>query len=200
MPSWHNGDMDKAVAQARRNVELLTPFVEEGRTVVATNPTCSMTLRDECPRLLGTPEARNVAEHTTDPTAFLASLHAEGKLNRDFKTGPGKVAYHMPCHLRAQRLGNRTSALLSLLPDTEVTMIQACSGHDGTWAMKRENFEASMRWGRQAFRGVEEADAAVACSDCPLAAIQIEQATGKHPLNPMQILAKSYRGEDNWDS
>ena len=66
--------------------------------------------------------------------------------------------------------------------------------------MKRENFEASMRWGRQAFRGVEEADAAVACSDCPLAAIQIEQATGKHPLNPMQILAKSYRGEDNWDS
>ena len=139
-----------------------------------------------------------MAAHTTDPTAFLASLHAEGKLNRDFKTGPGKVAYHMPCHLRAQRLGNRTATLLSLLPDTEVRTVQACSGHDGTWAMKRENFEASMRWGRQAFRGIDEANAAVACSDCPLAAIQIEQATGKHPLNPMQILAKSYRGEDDW--
>ena len=99
-------------------------------------------MRDEYPRLLGTTEARRVAENTTDPTAFLASLHAEGKLNRDFKTGPGKIAYHMPCHLRAQRLGNKTGALLSLLPDTEVTVIQACSGHDGTWAMKRENFEA----------------------------------------------------------
>ncbi len=200
MPSWHNGDMDKAKAQAQRNVELLLPFVEEGRTIVATNPTCSLTLRDEYPRMLGTQAARDVAEHTTDPTAFLASLHAEGKFNRDFKTGPGRIAYHQPCHLRAQRLGNKTGALLSLLPDTEVTMIQACSGHDGTWAMKRENFEASMRWGRQAFRGIEGAEAEVSCSDCPLAAIQIEQATGKHPLNPLQILARSYRGEDDWDS
>ena len=117
------------------------------------------------------------------PHAFLASLHAEGKLNRDFKTGPGRIAYHQPCHLRAQRVGNKTSALLSLLPDTEVTTIQACSGH-GTWAMKRENFEASMRWGRQAFRGIEEAEAEVACSDCPLAAIQIEQATGQASAEP----------------
>jgi hypothetical protein len=66
--------------------------------------------------------------------------------------------------------------------------------------MKQENFESSMRWGRQAFRGVEAAEATVTCSDCPLAAIQIEQATGKHPLNPLQILAKSYRGEDDWAS
>ena len=200
MPSWHNGDMDRARSQAERNVEFLAPFVAEGRTIVATNPTCSMTLRDEYPRMLGTRAAREVAEHTTDPMAFLASLHAEGKLNRDFKTGPGAVAYHMPCHLRAQRLGNKTGALLSLLPDTEVTVVQACSGHDGTWAMKRENFEASLRWGRQAFAGIEAADARVGCSDCPLAAIQIEQATGKRPLNPLQILARSYRGEDDWDS
>lgn len=199
MPSWHNGDMDKARSQAQRNVEFLAPFVAEGRTIVATNPTCSLTLRDEYPRMLDTPAAREVAEHTTDPMAFLASLHAEGKLDRDFKTGPGRIAYHMPCHLRAQRLGNTTGALLSLLPDTEVTVVQACSGHDGTWAMKRENFEASLRWGRQAFAGIEAADARVSCSDCPLAAIQIEQATGKRPLNPLQILAKSYRGEDDWD-
>lgn len=198
MPSWHNGDMDKARAQAERNVEFLAPFVAEGRTIVATNPTCSLTLRDEYPRMLDTQAARDVAEHTTDPMAFLASLHAEGKLNRDFKTGPGAIAYHMPCHLRAQRLGNKTGALLSLLPDTEVTVVQACSGHDGTWAMKRENFEASLRWGRQAFAGIEAADARVSCSDCPLAAIQIEQAIGKRPLNPLQILAKSYRGEDDW--
>ena len=200
MPSLHNGEVDKVSAQAQRNVDFLTPFVEEGRTIIATNPTCSMMLRDEYPRLLGTQAARNIAEHTTDPTAFLVSLHAEGRFNRDFKTSPGTIAYHMPCHLRAQRLRNSTSALLSLLPNTAVTTIQACSGHDGTWAMKQENFESSMRWGRQAFRGVEAAEATVTCSDCPLAAIQIEQATGKHPLNPLQILAKSYRGENDWAS
>jgi len=196
MPSWHNGDMDRAIAQARKNVAMLAPLVSEGRTIVATNPTCSLTIRDEYPRLLGTDDAKTVAAHTTDPTAFIASLHAEGKLNRDFKSSPGKVAYHMPCHLRAQNIGHKTRDVLTLLPDTEVTTIQACSGHDGTWAMKTENFENSLKWGRRAFNSITESEARVSCSDCPLAAMQIEQATGKHPLNPMEILAKSYRGEE----
>jgi len=195
MPSWHNGDMDKATSQARKNVALLAPFVAEGRTIVATNPTCSLTIRDEYPRLLDTNESKAVAANTTDPTAFLASLHAQGKLNRDFKSSPGKIAYHMPCHLRAQNVGYKTKDVLALLPDTQVTTIQACSGHDGTWAMKTENFENSLKWGRRAFSDIKDAETKVSCSDCPLAAIQIEQGTGQHPLNPLEILAKSYRGE-----
>lgn len=195
MPAWHNGDMDKATAQARKNVALLAPLVRDGRTIIATNPTCSLTIREEYPRLLDSEEARTVAAHTTDPTAFIASMHAAGKLNRDFKSSPGKIAYHMPCHLRAQNVGHKTRDVLSLLPDTEVTTIQACSGHDGTWSMKTKNFENSLKWGRRAFDSIKDAGLPVSCSDCPLAAIQIEQGTGQRPLNPMQILAKSYRGE-----
>ena len=89
-------------------------------------------LRVEYPRLLGSENAKAVAKNTTDPTEFLASLAAQGKLNRDFKTGAGKVAYHMPCHLRAQNIGYKTRDVLSLLPDTTVEVIEACSGHDGT--------------------------------------------------------------------
>jgi len=195
MPLWHNGDMDGASAAARKNVAALLPHVNVGRTIVATNPTCSQMLRVEYPRLLGSEDAKAVAKSTTDPTEFLASLAAQGKLDRDFKTGAGKVAYHMPCHLRAQNIGYKTRDVLSLLPDTTVEVIEACSGHDGTWAMKKENFEASLKWGGKAFRDITNAEPAVSCSDCPMAAIQIQQGTGRKPLNPIEILAKSYRGE-----
>ena len=196
MPLWHNGDIDGAIAAAKENVTALLQHVNAGRTIVATNPTCSQMIRVEYPRLLGTEDAKRVAAKTTDPTEFLSTLAAENKLNTDFKTGAGKIAYHMPCHLRAQNIGYKTRNVLSLLPNTKVEVIEACSGHDGTWAMKKENFEASLKWGGRAFREITNVEPDVTCSDCPLAAIQIEQGTGRHPLNPMQILARSYRGEE----
>ena len=195
MPLWHNGNVDGAVASARENVAALLPHVADGRTVLATNPTCSQMIRVEYPRLLGTEDAKKLAAKTMDPMEFLAGLSSGGKLNKEFKTGAGDISYHMPCHLRAQNIGYKTRDVLSLLPNTTVKVVEECSGHDGTWSMKRENFELSMKYGSRAFREMAEGDPKVTCSDCPLAAIQIEQGNGRRPLNPMQILAKSYRGE-----
>jgi Fe-S oxidoreductase len=195
MPLWHNGDMDGAIVAAKENVAHLSSFVSAGRTVVATNPTCSQMIRVEYPRLLGTEESKKVAAQTMDPLEFLARLAAEGKLKKDFKTSAGNVNYHMPCHLRAQNVGYKTRDVLSFLPETKVKVVEECSGHDGTWAMKKENFAASLKWGSKAFDQMAEGNPNVTCSDCPLAAIQIEQGIGRRPLNPIQILAKSYRGE-----
>jgi Fe-S oxidoreductase len=195
MPLWHNGDMDAAAAAASENVRHLAPFIAEGRTVIATNPTCSQMIRVEYPRMLATDEAKRLAARTMDPMEFLASLATAGTLNKDFKSSAGKVNYHMPCHLRAQGIGYTTRDVLSLLPNTKVTVVEECSGHDGTWAMKKKNFDASLKWGKRAFTQMSEGEANATCSDCPLAAIQIEQGTGRRPLNPMQIVAKSYRGE-----
>ena len=195
MPLWHNGDMDAAVESARQNVASLTPYVKDGRKVIATNPTCSQMIRVEYPRLLGTDTAKGLAAQTMDPMEFLAGLAAQGKLKKDFKTGAGNLSYHMPCHLRAQNIGYKTRDVLSLLPETEVKVVEECSGHDGTWSMKKENFEQSMKWGSRAFQAMAADNPKVTCSDCPLAAIQIEQGNGRRPLNPMQILARSYRGE-----
>jgi glycerol-3-phosphate dehydrogenase subunit C len=195
MPLWHNGDMDGAIAAAKQNIADLLRFVNDGQTVVATNPTCSQMIRVEYPRLLGTDDAKKVADNTTDPTEFLSRLASQGKLKKDFKTGAGTINYHMPCHLRAQNIGYKTRDVLGFLPNTKVKVVEECSGHDGTWAMKKENFELSLKYGSRAFTAMAEGDPKVTCSDCPLAAIQIEQGTGRRPLNPMQILAKSYRGE-----
>jgi len=195
MPLWHNGDMEGAVEAAKQNVASLTRHVNAGRKVIATNPTCSQMIRVEYPRLLGTGEAKAVAAQTMDPMEFLAGLASQGKLQKDFKTGAGNISYHMPCHLRAQNVGYKTRDVLSLLPQTNVKVVEECSGHDGTWAMKKENFKQSLKWGNRAFQAMAEGNPKVTCSDCPLAAIQIEQGNGRRPLNPMQILARSYRGE-----
>jgi Fe-S oxidoreductase len=195
MPLWHNGDMDGAIEAAKANVAALLRHVDDGRQIVATNPTCSQMIRVEYPRLLGSEDAKKIAARTMDPMEFLAKLASEGKLKKDFKTGAGELSYHMPCHLRAQNIGYKTRDVLSLLPETKVKVVEECSGHDGTWAMKKENFVQSLKYGDRAFAEMAKGNPKVTCSDCPLAAIQIEQGNGRRPLNPMQILAKSYRGE-----
>ena len=195
MPLWHNGDMDGAIEAAKQNVASLSVHMNEGRKIIATNPSCSQMIRVEYPRLLGTDEAKKLAAQTMDPMEFLAGLASRGKLKKDFKSGAGNISYHMPCHLRAQNVGYKTRDVLALLPDTTVKVVEECSGHDGTWAMKKGNFEQSLKWGSRAFSAMAADNPKVTCSDCPLAAIQIEQGNGRRPLNPMQILAKSYRGE-----
>ena len=179
MPLWHSGDMDGAIEAAKLNIAGLLPHVREGRVVIATNPTCSQMLRVEYPRLLGSHEAKEVGARTMDPMEFLAKLAADGKLNKDFKTGAGSISYHVPCHLRAQNIGYKTRDVLALLPDTSIKVVEECSGHNGTWSFKKENFQQSLKYGSRAFQQMAEGDPQTTCSDCPLGAIQIEQANGR---------------------
>ena len=192
MPALDGGDVAFAQDQARANVATLLPLARQGFKIAAINPTCSMTMRREYPTLLGTPEARDLAAAVVDPGELLYGLRREGKFNRDFRSTPGKVAYHVPCHLKAQAVGLRGRDLLRQIPGAEVTTVDACTAHDGTWAMKREFFELSMKWGEKAFAGMREAEAEYLATDCPLAAIQIEQGIGVRPCNPLELLARAY--------
>jgi glycerol-3-phosphate dehydrogenase subunit C len=192
MPALDGGDVAFAQQQARANVVVLLPLVRAGYKVAAINPTCSLTLRREYPTLVGTPEAQELANAVVDPGELLYLIRREGRLNEEFRSTPGKVAYHVPCHLKAQAIGLRSRDLMRRIPGAEVTTVDACTAHDGTWAMKKEYFELSMRWGSKAFDGMLGAEAEVMTTDCPLAAIQIQQATGTLPLNPIEVLARAY--------
>ena len=124
-------------------------------------------------------------------------LRKEKRLKDDFKSSPGeRVAYHAPCHTRAQAIGFKGRDLIKKLPGVEkVSTVMECCGHDGTYAMKVESFDAAQRAGKRSFEGMQEAEADIYATDCPLAAIQFEQFAGKRALHPMTVLAKSYRGE-----
>jgi Fe-S oxidoreductase len=169
--------------------------------VAVLNPTCSLMMRHEYPDLLDDPADRatagaagRVAAATKDVSEFLFDLRKEGKFKEDFKSTPaGNVAYHAPCHLRRQNVGFRGRDLMRRIPQVKPVLTAECCGHDGTWAMKAEYFEMSMKYGARAFEGMREAQAEVWTSDCPLAALQFEQACGKQVIHPIEVLDRAYR-------
>ncbi len=203
MPAWESGDLVGLRQQARTNLDILEPFVERGALVIAINPTCAMMLRREYPELVERKDrerAQRVADAVRDPSEYLWSLRKEERFNTEFASTPGPVAYHAPCHLRAQAIGFRGRDLIRKAGQKQITTVMECCGHNGTYAMKVEGFEPSTRIGQKAFDGMQAADASVWATDCPLAAIQFEQHAGKKPLHPMSILAQAYRGEEFEDS
>jgi Fe-S oxidoreductase len=195
MPAMEAGDIELAKRLARQNVETLLPYVREGKKVLAVNPSCSYMMRKEYGDLVGTSQAREVAAATMDPCEFLFQLKQQGKFNRDFRTTPELIAYHVPCHLRAQNIGFRSRDLMRLIPGTIVKMVEQCCGHDGTWAMRKEFFPLSLLNGKKAFDQMQAIDAKIMATDCPLAAIHFDQAIGQRPIHPIQVLARAYRAD-----
>ena len=197
MPALDGGDVAAAQKAARFNIARLLPWVRQGYTVLATNPTCSMMMRKEYVDLVGGQDAKDVAAAVMDPNEFLNTLRKEGRLDTGFQSTPGRVAYHVPCHLRAQNIGYRSRDMMAAIPGTDVEQVTECCGHDGTWAMKKEWFQASLESGKKAFDGMTSAarEGGVMATDCPLAAVQFRQATGVTPLHPLQILARAYRAD-----
>ncbi len=197
MPAWEKGDIEKLRRQAKRNMRILLPFVERGAKVLAINPTCSMMFRREYPELVALEDreaARKLSEATMDPSEFLWSIRNEERFATDFKSTPGgAVAYHAPCHLRAQAIGFRSRDLLKKIPGVRPIMSQECCGHNGTYALTVEGFEPSRRIGSKAFEAMKEVQASVWVTDCPLAALQFQQHAGTKPLHPMSVLARAYR-------
>jgi glycerol-3-phosphate dehydrogenase subunit C len=197
MPAWEKGDLVSLRAQAKQNLAILIPFVEKGAKVLAINPTCSMMLRREYPKLVAPedrPSAERVAAATMDPSEFLWSIRNEERFNVDFQSAPaGPLAYHAACHLRAQAIGFKGRDLLRKIPGVTPTLVQECCGHNGTFAMTVEGFDASRRIGQKAFDGMKEVNTSVWATDCPLAALQFQQHAGRKPMHPMSILARAYR-------
>ena len=199
MPAWESGDLDSLRERAKINLDQLDPHMRAGKKVLAINPTCSMMLRREYPDLVA-PEDRDratrLAKLVSDPAEFLWSIRDEERFDDGFVSTPGPVAYHAPCHLRAQSVGFKGRDLLRKIPDVKPSTTMECCGHDGTHAMKVEGFEASVRIGRKAFDGITESGdssgAQVWATDCPLAALQFAQHSGRRPMHPISILARAY--------
>jgi Fe-S oxidoreductase len=105
------------------------------------------------------------------------------------------VAYHVPCHLRAQNIGFRSRDLMRLIPGATIRMVEQCCGHDGTWAMRTDSYPLSLVTGKKAFEQMQAVEGKVMATDCPLAAIHFEQGIGQRPIHPIQVLARAYRAD-----
>ncbi len=191
MPYTDTGDLDAARRNAERNVSDLLRFVDEGATVVVPGPSCSLMLKTEYPKLLGSEAARRVAGATRDLMEHLYHLARDKKLDREFTQPLGTVAYHAPCHLRAQNIGFRSRDLLRLA-GAEVQVIDACSGVDGTWGMQKRFHTESMKVADNLLRRIREAGPDHVATDCPLSALRIREGLGLEAVHPVVLMALAY--------
>jgi Fe-S oxidoreductase len=100
-----------------------------------------------------------------------------------------------------QNIGQRTREVLESIPGTTVNTVERCTGHDGTWGVKREFYAASMKIGRPVFRQMAQDAPDYVSSDCPIAGRAIMQGideaarqdpnadhpTKAHPLTLIRI-------------
>jgi glycerol-3-phosphate dehydrogenase subunit C len=195
MPKLELGDLEAVEAARNANVPVLAKLVDEGWDIVAPVPSCALMFRQELPLLFpNDADVKKVANAMFDPFEYLMIRHKEGKLNTEFGQSLGKVAYHAACHQRVQNFGSKTRDMLNLVPNTEVTTIERCSGHDGTYAVKSEFHEKSMKIGRPVVNRVKQAEVDHYGSDCAMAGHQIENGLrdGSKPEHPISLIRKAY--------
>ena len=195
MPKLELGDLETVARYKEANVPRLKALVDSGHDIVAPIPSCVLMFKQELPLMFpDDAEVKAVAEAMFDPFEYLMLRHKAGLLRTDFKGSLGKVSYHVPCHLRVQNIGLKTRDLLRLVPGTTVDVIERCSGHNGTYAVKKEYRAASMKIGKPVIDRVAAAAADHYSSDCPMAGHQIASGLdgARGPEHPMRLLRTAY--------
>jgi Fe-S oxidoreductase len=188
------GDLD-AVAKAKDiNIPVLAAWVDKGWDIVTPIPSCTLMFKQELPLMFpDDPDVARVRDAMYDPFEYLMQRHKNGKLNTDFSESLGSVAYQVPCHLRVQNIGLKTRDVLQLVPDTTVEAIERCSGHDGTYAVKKEFHDTSKKIAHPVVNKIKRGESNHFVSDCPMASDQIAQELESHGAgHPMSLLRKAY--------
>lgn len=196
MPKLELGDLDAVAAAKEANIPQMLAMIKEGWDIVAPIPSCVLMFKQELPLMFPNDEdVKAVKQRIFDPFEYLILRHREGKLKTDFKQSLGKVAYHTACHLRVQNIGYKTREVLELVPETKVELLERCSGHDGTYAVKAEFHEISMKICRPIVNKVKQSKPDYYGSDCPMAGDQIENGLDESadaPTHPLTMLRIAY--------
>lgn len=197
MPSFDVGDTNTMVQTAQHHLKLFQPYLEQGYDLVIPTPSCSLMFKREYPYLVPTAEMNQLAKRTFDVCEYLMRLKKDGALSLEFTQTKHRIAYQAPCHLRDQNIGFKSKEVLELT-GAQVELIEKCSGHDGSWGAKVEFFDLSMNIAKKAVRPIVNSEPNMVASDCPLSALQLDQAgatqhskklTTQHPI---QIIRDAY--------
>ncbi len=196
MPKLEQGDLESVAKLKEKNIPVLAKLAREGYAIVTPVPSCTLMFKQELPLMFPHDEdVRRVRDAMFDPFEYLMARKRDGLLRTEFPRALGKVAYHVPCHTRVQKMGPRTREALESVPGTEVLVIERCSGHAGTYGVKAEFHDTALKIGRPVFRQIAEFAPDFFASDCELAGHHIEQGLAggqgkaqlKHPLTLLRM-------------
>lgn len=201
MPQLERGQISEVAGAALRVAAKLRPWIDRGYAVIALVPSCALMLKFEWPLVV--PEDDNVralSVATCDLSEYIVGIAENEGLAPGLRPLHGGVTLHAACHARAQNMGRKAADMLSLIPNTEVTIIERCSGHGGSWGIMKNNFEVALEVGKSVVRQVARSTKGTIASECPLAAEHIAQgmeylAEGGGTsvvCHPIELMAEAY--------
>ncbi len=203
MPQLEQGDLARVADSARRISAALVPWIDEGYDVVALVPSCALMLKFEWPLILPQDAAvKQLSEATFDVTEYIVDIAKHEGLAPGLQPLDGGVALHVACHARAQNMGQKATEMMRLIPAADLTVIERCSGHGGSWGIMKGNFETALKVGRPVARQANDSSKTYLASECPLAGMHIVQGMerldqGRPPagpaLHPIELFARAYR-------
>jgi Fe-S oxidoreductase len=202
MPKLELGDLEGVARLKAKNIPVLARYAREGFAILAAVPSCALMFKQELPLLFADDaDVKAVQEAMFDPFEYLVARHRDGLLRTDFTRPLGKVSYHVPCHNRVQKIGRKTEEMLKLIGKTvtvELTTVERCSGHAGTYGVRTATHPLAMKIGKPVFKAMAAPAPDVISSDCALAGHHIAQgmanegAPAPELLHPLSLLRRAY--------
>ena len=178
------------------------PWIEKGHDVVALVPSCALMLKFEWPLIVPNDAAiEKLAAATYDISEYIVGIAKGEGLAPGLGALEGGVTLHIACHARAQNIGQKSAEMLRLLPETDIKVIERCSGHGGSWGVMKGNFQTALKVGQPVAREAVSAKQRYVASECPLAGLHILQGMelqakdGQAPArsqHPIELFARAY--------
>lgn len=203
MPKLELGDLESVDAAKQANIPLLARYAKEGYAIVAAVPSCALMFKQEIPLMYpGDADVQLVKEAMWDPFEYLMQRKRDGLLKTEFPVSLGRVSYQIPCHGRVQNIGKKTEEMLKMIPGTVVNTFERCSGHAGTFGVKKAHHQQALKIGKPLFKAMAVMKDGSApnfiSSDCPLGGHHIAQGFTVNQLgtpqllHPLSLVARAY--------
>jgi Fe-S oxidoreductase len=203
MPRLELGDLDAVEKSQQANIPVLAKYAREGYAILAAVPSCALMFKQEIPLMFpDDADTQLVKAHVWDPFEYFMARKRDGLLKTEFPQTLGHVSYQIPCHGRVQNIGRKTEEMLKLIPDTTVNTIERCSGHAGTFGVKKASHQQAMKIGKPVFKAMATMkDGSLPdyiSSDCPLGGHHIAQGFEVNGLgapelqHPLSLVARAY--------
>ncbi|MFM7657892.1 MAG: heterodisulfide reductase-related iron-sulfur binding cluster [Burkholderiaceae bacterium] len=199
MPKLEQGDLEGVAEKKAINIPQLAKLAKEGYAILTPVPSCTLMYKQELPLMFpDCADTQLVKDAMWDPFEYFVARNRDGLLKTEFNHALGNVSYHIPCHSRVQNVGRKTAEMLQMIPDTKINVVERCSGHAGTYGVKKEYHQMSMKIGKPVFKAMASESPDYISSDCQLAGHHIEQGFEVNGLkkaemaHPLSLLRKAY--------
>ncbi|MEN9868800.1 MAG: hypothetical protein RL748_4390 [Pseudomonadota bacterium] len=199
MPKLEQGDLKGVEEKKNINIPHLAALAKQGYAILTPIPSCTLMYKQELPLMFpDCADTQAVKAAMWDPFEYFIARNRDGLLKTDFKQNLGQISYHVPCHSRVQNVGRKTAELLQLTTDKKLNVVERCSGHAGTFGVKKEFHATAMKIGKPVFKAMSNNEPDYISSDCQLAGHHIEQGMAEAGLkqaemaHPLALLRKAY--------